>query len=110
MLEIEVKTTKKRLTKSLLKQMRWPTLVEMQISEVLGYVYNVEDMGRVYLLKVSDGEYRKLPHGWKPSGEFEVSLTSRKHVKSIRFNTSLERNKFLDCLNRIEFQAKQVYV
>lgn len=64
-MEIEIVTTKKKLSASIIKQMARISYEEMEGAECLGYVLNiVKDTYKAYIIKLANGEYRMLEYSW----------------------------------------------
>ncbi len=64
-MEIEIVTTKKKISQSIIKQMARISYEEMEGAECLGYVLNiVKDTYKAYIIKLANGEYRMLEYAW----------------------------------------------
>lgn len=64
-MEIEIITTKKKLTKSLINQMQGPSILSLELGTGLGYLINVcKDSNRILLIK-RDNEFFILPMNWE---------------------------------------------
>jgi len=66
-MNITIITTEKKLTKSLISQIKYLSLSEMSGEvETLGYLINVvKDANNVALIRLPDGDYRLLSLAWK---------------------------------------------
>ena len=64
-MEIEIVTTKKKLSQSIIKQLARISYEELEGAECLGYVLNiVKDTYKAYIIKLANGEYRMLEYSW----------------------------------------------
>lgn len=64
-MKIEIVTTKKKLTKAIVNQMRRPSLETMKNGDVLGYMIGiVRNAPRAFLIH-NNGEYFVLESNWK---------------------------------------------
>ena len=63
-MQIEIVTTKKKLTKSLVNQMQSATVPAMQEGTVLGYMVNAKKDDYKTILIEYDGKYYVMPHNW----------------------------------------------
>ncbi len=66
-MKIEIVTTKKKLTKSILNQMPLAGLPQIQSGKVLGYILNsIKDIKKAYLI-INYGKYYILPANYRKS-------------------------------------------
>lgn len=64
-MEIEIVTTKKKLTASIIKQFARISYEELEGAECLGYVLNIlKNVYKTYIIKLANGEYRMLEYSW----------------------------------------------
>jgi len=78
-MKIDVITTKKPLTKSLVNQMRTARVEQLRNGEVLGFVVNVVKDSPKSLLIHHNGDYFTLPMDYTKSGQPWVQIHVRKH-------------------------------
>jgi len=86
-MEIEITTTKKKLTKNLISQIPIALFSELDNAEALGHI-NLA-LGTVILLKLENGDYRK------------VFWNNR---------TPAYRDLFLSKLEKLKEKSKQIYI
>lgn len=88
-MEIEIITTKKKLTKSMLLQMRHATNEVIINCEILGHIVNVHPSGTVALLQHC-GDYYYIGLNWK-KGEVTWTRPSfnrgKKYTQTKKFDT-----------------------
>ena len=112
-MEIEVFTTKKRLTKSILKQMSEPTIEELEKAKCLGFV-NVSHSNSQsnLLLQVSLFNYRITGTNWKKQGNTiykkGVGIFDKKDEK--RFKNPKEAERFFELIEAFKRNAEQIYI
>lgn len=64
-MEIEIVTTKKKLSVSIVKQLARISVGEINGAECIGYVLNIQkNTHKTYLIKLANGEYRMLEYSW----------------------------------------------
>jgi len=107
-MEIEIVTTKKKLTKSIIEQTREIKLEEIENANVLGFVM-LNPI--VILLKIDRFEYRKIYWHWRKSGNTDLCRTvkGRYNVDKL-FKTEDERNKYFLKLEEFKKDAVQIYI
>ena len=64
-MEIEIITTKKKLSKALINQMREPSLKVLQSGTTLGYLIDVRKESHKAVLITHDDEFFIIPANWK---------------------------------------------
>jgi hypothetical protein len=107
---IEIITTKKKLTESLIEQIPLSfNNSELKIAKVLGYARI--NGHKIMLLKVGENEYRKIYYGWKKSGDTLIYRSAGiRFSHQLGFESQEERNLFLDKFKKLGSQATQIYV
>lgn len=107
-MEIEIVTTKKKLTKSFIEQMREILLDEIDNASVIGFV-NINPI--VIILEINRFEYRKIYWNWFKSGTNHIRRTvKRKFTTEKCFKTEQDRDKYMQKLNEFKNEAVQVYI
>jgi len=107
-MEIEIVTTKKKLTKSLIQQMREIQLEELETANVLGFI---NDNPIIILLELDRFEYRKMYWHWDRSGNNDISrrvkgrYITRKHFKAMG-----DRDRYLSKLDEFKKESVQIYI
>ena len=108
MVEIELVTTKKRLTASVLNQMFTPTLEEMRYIKCLGIV-NIKSSK--LLLVTKSNEYRILSIGWKKYGRGKIYRKGAKGSLVKIFESEEKAEEFLTIYNEIvKSNPKQIFI
>ncbi len=107
-MEIEIVTTKKKLTKAFIEQMREIKLDELENANVLGFV-NIVPI--VIILEIDRFEYRKMYWHWNKSGTVHIHRTIKQRYTCEKvFKTEDERDKYLSKLNEFKDEAVQIYI
>lgn len=106
-MEIEIVTTKKKLTKSLVRQMREIKLSEMDTANVLGFV---NDNPVLIILEIDRFEYRKIHWHWYRGGESSIYCKVGKYTLQNTFKTGDEADKYILKLNEFRNEAVQIYI
>lgn len=107
-MEIEIVTTKKKLTKSIIEQMREIKLEELENANVLGFVmFNPI----VILLEIDRFEYRKMYWHWNRSGITHLYRTIKgRYTVDKPFKTENERDLYFTKLEEFKDEAVQIYI
>jgi len=110
---IEIVTTKRKLTKSLVNQMRPAPLVAIQHGTVLGYLIRVvKDSYKTFLIE-HEGEYFVLPSGWeKGLGTQRVTVwrTIGRWSTKKRFNDVETCDKWWAAYESVLKTTTQIYI
>ncbi len=110
-MEIEILTTKKKLTKSLLKQMHELGIGELKDGvEVLGYINNIDKVyPRVFLIKTRNNEYRIAHYFWNKS-KVEPEKIVRDGGFNKQFSSEKNCDEYYDFIVAWRGVAKQIYI
>ena len=109
-MEVEIVTTKKKLTKAIVNQMRRPSLETMKNGDVLGYLIGVVKNVPWAILIHNNGEYFILESGWK-KGETSVYRSIGKWTQSKRFESVAMCDDWWDTFKTVSEKAKdQIYI
>ena len=110
-MEVELLTTKKKLTKSLISQFRSPDLNILNNGEVLGFVINVvKDSYRTVLIKYENDIYREHMSWVYGNGDSVYRSFGKWSQKKI-FKDKEEKTKWWDAYVEVLEKAKnQIYV
>ena len=106
-MEIEIVTTKKKLTKSLIAQIPHVKVSELDNATVLGYVALDQT---VILLEVGRFEYRKVYWGWRKSGVKDINLRVGRGSYTREYSSETERDLFLSKLEEFKKESIQIYI
>jgi len=107
-MEIEIVTTKKKLTKAFIDQMMEVKLDELENSNVLGFV-NILPI--VIILEIDRFEYRKMYWHWNKSGTTHLYRTIKgRYTVDKSFKTEDERDLYFAKLNKFKDEALQIYI
>ena len=105
-MEIEILTTKKKLTKAMIKQFKPATLLDMQHIEGSGFY--VRDLGAKYGQKVA---VFRTADGWR---RIDLRETKMRDVSSIYlgagvmfFNSQEERDEWLDAYKVVKYRCNR---
>ena len=79
-MDIEIKTTKKKLSKQLISQMPSATVEVFKNGTVLGYMLNVHKIASKIMLIEHEGEYFISPMNWETFDTKHDAIT-RRHPK-----------------------------
>jgi hypothetical protein len=107
MKEIEIVTTKKKLTKAFIDQMREITLDELDNASVLGFV-NINPS--ILLLELGRFEYRKIYWHWYKSGKEYMYRKLGKWTVEEKFSSEENRDKYIAKLSEFKKEAVQIYI
>ena len=91
-MEIEIITTKKKLTKSIVKQMFRANLKKIEEYRVLGHVTGASKRCFTELLLEKNGEYYTLETGWKKAQQ-NFYRSFGKYTITYKFDSEEECNK-----------------
>lgn len=107
-MEIEIVTTKKKLTKSIIEQMREVNIEEIENANVLGFVM-LNPI--VILLELDRFEYRKMYWHWNRRGTTHLYRTIKgRYTVDKPFKTEEERDLYFAKLNELKDDAVQIYI
>lgn len=109
-MEIEIYTTAKKLSKSIINQMRRAKLPVLLNGEVLGYMIKVKkDSYKTILIKHTE-EYFVIDSGWR-KGESTVFRSVGKWSRTKQFSTHKKCDEWWQAYERILKDAKiQIYI
>jgi hypothetical protein len=111
-MEIEIVTTKKKLSSAYIKQFARLSINELDDAECLGFVLNIiKDTYKTYLIKLANGEYRMLEYSWYRYGNDNPKIYKRmKHgTAHIIFDTIEDTQKYICFLKDCE-KTSQIYI
>ncbi len=109
-MEITITTTKKKLSKSLVNQMRVATASAVKDGDVLGYMVNVvKDDYKSVLIKYMD-QYYTCTLLWRKQ-TLSVSRPVGKWTRSMRFDSEAELNEFWTDYQQLKRDVfRQIYI
>jgi len=108
-MEIEIITTKKKLTKSIISQMRAANLTQIKNGEVLGYVIGaMKDNYRAIIIKYEKDYYTISANYTK--GEISIYRKIGKWSQARKFETKEECDIFWKYYQNILSQAEHIYI
>lgn len=84
-MEIEILTTKKKLTKQLISQMRFPSLFVLRYGQVLGFLINIKKTDYKIILIEYKGDYFIIGANWQKA-ELSVYKKLRTMQRSKKFD------------------------
>jgi hypothetical protein len=113
-MEIEIITTKKKLSKSLVNQMLWLTINDVHITEKYDYNYVLGfyvDKGlKIAIVKVID-EYKRITlYNWhisKTSTDFNLYCQGN---RVIRFDDSITRDSYFEKYTKLKEVAEKTHI
>ena len=110
-MEIEIVTTKKKLTKSIIKQISEVSFDELRLCKIMGYV-NSADLynSRIIILKYGTSEYRKAYCNWNLGKEKLYRSLDGNWNQVKKFEDEDTCNKYYDTIVRFKNQATQIYI
>lgn len=109
-MEIEITTTKKKLSKALVNQMRNARIEVLKGGTALGYMINVKKFCYKTLLIKYDDEFFIIPASYE-KGNQEVYRRVGKRSESIRFDTPEECNQWWGFYQaRVREAIDQIYI
>lgn len=85
-MEIEITTTKKKLTKALINQMQYPIIGALQSGTSLGYLINIRKNSAKCILIEHNFEYFIISACWIKN-EDSVYRSINKHIRTKKFKT-----------------------
>ena len=107
-MEIEVVTTKRRLTQSLVNQMPRATFNAMIHGSVVGWVKLTKDA--LFIVEYH-GEYYTEPFHWKKGGaECEIYRRIGRGTRTVTFTTGKRRDEWLKAYTACEAKAEHIYL
>lgn len=109
-MEIEIITTKKKLSSGLIKQFkRIHFITEIEGAECLGYVINIfKDTYKTYLIRLANGEYRMIEYSWYKYGDC-IKLRKAKGVITYNLESEINTDKFIAFLNECN-KTNQIFI
>lgn len=109
-MKIEICTTKKKISKSLINQMRKPTITTMEKGNVLGYMINAKKDSYKSILIEYMSQYFVVSGGWEKE-ETEIYRSIGRGTRSIKFETPELCENWWCVYERVLKSAKiQIYV
>lgn len=109
-MEIEITTTKKKLTKSIINQMQTPSIFEMNEGNVLGYMIRVKKNSFKTILIEYNSKYFVISSNWN-QGVTMVSHKVKSWFEKIELSTPEKCQAWWDAYQRVLSEAKtQIYV
>jgi hypothetical protein len=105
--EIEIVTTKRKLTKNIIDQMKEIALTELDDAYVLGFV-NINPT--VILLELHRFEYRKIFWHWYKNGNNQIYRKMGIWNVERNFNNEIDLDRYLLKLDEFKKQATQIYI
>ena len=110
-MEIEIVTTKKKLTKSIISQMRGAGLEQLKNGKVLGYVIGVLKENYKAMIIEYESDYYIISCNYT-KGESTAAMYRKigKWSNKIRFNNFEERDEFWEYYTKAVNQAKHIYI
>lgn len=115
-MDIIIKTTKKKLSRSLVNQMNSATLDDMREGNLLGYLINVRKGEHKVLLIENNGKYSILTCGWHSPDEINgvrekyVERKGRGWQQRRKFKTVELRKEFMRLYRTAMIRAEQIYI
>ena len=110
-MEIELVTTKKKITKSLVSQMRMAPTAAMCNGVVLGFVINAEKDAYRTVLILHGRDVFKVHAGWRETGETAVSRYLGRWSKTLEFGDVEEKKDWLSAYERaMKLADRQIYI
>jgi hypothetical protein len=110
-MDVEILTSKKRLTKSIVNQMQYIRFDELKTAKLLGYVNNLDkNTSRMLLFVTEEGEYKKAFWDWQVSGNFHVIRPNGRYTMECKFSTTHYRDMFYNMIQEAKNNAKQIYL
>jgi len=109
-MEIEITTTKKKLSKSIVNQMRQASYAVLQTGKAIGYVINVRSKcHKAVLVKYKD-EFYFFPADYK-KGDLAVYRKIGKWSSKVGFDSEAECNLWWEFYQRCLKEAtQQIYI
>ena len=110
-MEIEIVTTKKKLSAAYIKQFARISINELEGAECLGYVLNIlKDTYKAYIIKLSNGEYRMLEYSWyRYEDGTKIYKRGKKGTAQIEFDTVDKSKDYIAFLKNCD-KTKQIYI
>ena len=108
-MEIEILTTKKKLSKSIINQMFVATTDTVMHGIKLGYVVNVrKNMGKALLISHMENYY-VFPTNWKKHWKCITRNVGKGSLEK-KFDTADDCNRFWDAYQEILKNVQQIYI
>lgn len=110
-MEIEIVTTKKKISATLIRQFKRISLSEITGAECLGYVINiVKDTYKAYIIRLSNGEYRMLEYSWyRYEDSNKIYIRGKKGTAQITFETIDNSRDFIAFLKECD-KTQQIFI
>lgn len=110
-MEIEIVTTKKKISQSIIKQMARISYEEMEGAECLGYVLNiVKDTYKAFIIKLANGEYRMLEYSWfTMDNATRVYKRNKKGTVQIELGEVVKTQRYISFLNECG-KTSQIFI
>ncbi len=110
-MEIEIVTTKKKLTKSIVNQMPVATLQAVRWGEPLGYMVNARTKMYHAVLILYDSKYYVIPMNYQ-KGELSVYRKVGKWSQSKKFETAVDCDQWWEYYQVVlkAVEERQIYI
>ena len=110
-MEIEIVTTKKKLTKSIVSQMQNLSLSEIDNVNVIGFVNNIDvNSPRVLILEIDRFEYRKVYWDWRLGTKSLYRNLKGHWIQKKEFKSEDDCRKYYNAIQEYKKQAVQIYI
>ena len=107
---IELLTTKRKLTKSIISQLRQAPLEVLISGHPLGFVIGVKKNCYKIIIIQFDKDYYYIEYNWK-LGEKSITRILRRGTQTVQFETEQRTNHWWDNYQRIlKLAQKQIYI
>lgn len=107
--EIEIRTTKTKLTKSLVNQMGHAGIKQLREGTVLGYVLNVVKDCHKALILAYNGNYYTIPTSYK-KGTKSIFRNIGRWTKEVTFDSEETCREFWQLYQDAIAKAEQIYI
>jgi len=109
-MEIEIITTKKKLSKAIVNQMRQAAMLQLQLGTAIGYIINVQKNVYKTILIRCEGEWFTIPSNYT-KGEASVYRKIGRWSQSIKFESEEQCNSWWNFYRaRMREAVNQIYV
>lgn len=110
-MEIEIVTAKKKLSKTLIKQMNEITLDELEEASVMGYINDIDaQTPRIILFETDRFEYRIGHWNWRLGVSKLYRPWKGSFVREKQFNKPEDCKRYHELLQEAKSQSIQIYV
>ena len=110
LMEIEIITTKKKLSKAIVNQMRQAAMLQLQLGTAIGYIINVQKNVYKTILIRCEGEWFTIPSNYT-KGEASVYRKIGRWSQSIKFESEEQCNSWWNFYRaRMREAVNQIYV